>query len=81
MIQIQVLQLTHTELQDLIIKEVTKEVTKAIENLNSLQAKKQLLSRKEYAKQLNVNISTLWRWEQTGELIPVRKGSKIFYEV
>lgn len=38
-----------------------------------------ILSRREVCKLLNVGFSTLWRWEKTGYLIPVKAGRKVYY--
>lgn len=38
-----------------------------------------LLSRREVCRLLNVGLSTLWRWEQSGYLIPVKTGRKCHY--
>ena len=34
---------------------------------------------KQVAKRLNVDPSTLWRWERDGYLIPTRLGRKVLY--
>lgn len=34
----------------------------------------------ETAKRLEVDASTLWRWNQTGYLKKVKRGSKVFYK-
>lgn len=51
---------------------------------NALSAKKQddttLLTANEVAELLNVDKSTLWRWEKSEYLKPIRIGSKIRYK-
>ena len=37
------------------------------------------LTIKQVAKRLNVDPSTLWRWERDGYLIPTRLGRKVLY--
>ena len=39
-----------------------------------------ILTRKEAAKMLSVDISTLWRWEKEGHLLPSRIGKRIYYK-
>ncbi|MBR1782034.1 MAG: helix-turn-helix domain-containing protein [Bacteroidales bacterium] len=43
------------------------------------EKKPNLLSRQATAKRLNVNVSTLWRWEKYKVLTPVRIGGKVYY--
>lgn len=38
-----------------------------------------LLSRKEAAAQLKVSLSSLWRYENSRQLIPKRIGGKLYY--
>lgn len=38
-----------------------------------------LLSRREAAGLLSVNVTTLYRWENSRQLIPTRIGGKVFY--
>lgn len=38
------------------------------------------LTANETAKLLGVDISTLWRWDKTGYLRKVKRGSKVFYK-
>lgn len=38
-----------------------------------------MLSRKEAAKLLDVHLSSLYRWENSRQLIPVRMGGKVYY--
>lgn len=51
---------------------------------NALSAKKQddttLLTANEVAELLNVDKSTLWRWEKNKQLVPIRIGSKVRYK-
>jgi predicted DNA-binding transcriptional regulator AlpA len=41
----------------------------------------QLLTRSEVSEKLTVTLPTLWRWEKTGVLIPIRIGSKVRYRL
>lgn len=38
-----------------------------------------MLSRKEAAKLLDVHLSSLYRWENSRQLVPIRLGGKIYY--
>ena len=33
-----------------------------------------------WVNKLNVNRSTLWRWEQQGKVMPTRLGGKVYYK-
>ena len=41
----------------------------------------ELIPRKTAMKRFSVSEATLWRWEQSGILIPVRFGRKVLYRV
>jgi len=43
------------------------------------QKKEMLLSREATAKRLNVDFSTLWRWDKSGFLRPVKIGRAVYY--
>lgn len=45
-----------------------------------LADKEELRPLEYWTKRLNVNRSTLWRWEQQGKVMPTRLGGKIFYK-
>ena len=49
-----------------------------------LQEEKQkpdtLVSRKQTAERLNVDYSSLWRWQKLGYLKPTRVGGKVMYK-
>lgn len=38
------------------------------------------LTTNETAKRLGVDTSTLWRWNKTGYLKKIKRGSKVFYK-
>lgn len=38
------------------------------------------LTTNETAKRLGVDTSTLWRWDKTGYLKKIKRGSKVFYK-
>ena len=37
------------------------------------------IPRRDVARRLGVDPSTLWRWDKSGYLKPVRQGRKVFY--
>lgn len=39
-----------------------------------------LVSKKDVILGLNVTSTTLWKWEKSGYLVPVRVGKKIYYK-
>lgn len=43
-------------------------------------AKDEVISAKAVTEMLNVDRSTLWRWEKEGLLTPMRVGRKVYYE-
>ena len=47
--------------------------------LDSISTSKSLLSRKETASLLSVNLSTLYNWNKQGVLKPFQIGGRVFY--
>ena len=41
----------------------------------------QYLSRKQTSQRLETDLSSLWRWQQKGYLVPVRVGGKVRYKL
>jgi predicted site-specific integrase-resolvase len=41
---------------------------------------KEILTRKETAELLNINLSTLWSWSKAGKLTSYGLGNKVFYK-
>lgn len=70
----------------LVTKEDLRDVLLDIINSNNSKSEKEgkqedrILTRKEAAKMLSVDISTLWRWEKEGHLLPSRIGKRIYYK-
>lgn len=57
-------------------------ITDAIESaMNNRRASSTLLSRKKTSQRLNVDLSTLWRWEKSGYLLPIRIGRAVYYKL
>ena len=57
---------------------IAEAVDKAIAAVRP-QKKEMLISREATAKRLNVDLSTLWRWNKTGFLKPVKIGRSVYY--
>ena len=43
------------------------------------ESRERKIPRREVARRLGVDPSTLWRWEKASYLKPVRQGNKVFY--
>ena len=59
-------------------------IDKAIQTALNKQNEKSssaLLTREATAKRLGVDLSTLWRWDKSGYLKPIRIGRTIYYKV
>ncbi|MBQ4388807.1 MAG: hypothetical protein II824_02390 [Bacteroidales bacterium] len=48
-------------------------------NERDRQTQESFLKRRDTAKRLAVDLSTLWRWEKAGYLIPIRRGGRLWY--
>ena len=59
---VQLIQLTKTQLQDLISEGVRKELNSLKMELLKKENSEDILSREETAYYLGINLSTLWRW-------------------
>lgn len=53
--------------------------TRNNQNETGLFFEKPILTKKETAKLLNVNLSTLWNWHQRGILKPFGIGGRVYY--
>ena len=49
--------------------------------VNERETEEELVSVKEAAKLLNVDRTTLWRWEKNNYLLPTRIGHKVRYRM
>ena len=65
------------------VSEITKRVISEMQDQNEITktAEGSLVKAKQTEKILTVTDNTLWRWEKSGYLIPVRIGSKRMYRV
>ena len=51
------------------------------QNKNGLFFEKPILTKKETAQLLNVDLSTLWNWQKKGFLIPFGIGGRVYYKM
>lgn len=73
--QITILNITKDDLFELMVEAV--QVAKKKEPQPEV---KDLLTRKETADLLNVNVATLWRWTNSGKLIQYGIGGRTYYK-
>lgn len=71
------------ELQKFTTIEIEEIVQKAVEAAISKnkEATNVLLHREATAARLGVDLSTLWRWDRSGYLRPVRLGRTVYYRL
>lgn len=62
-------------------KELVTETVKALEQKLTDAAAETYPSADKVAEMLSVSKPTLWRWEKSGYLIPVRIGGKVRYKM
>ena len=63
-----------------IVSKITSKVVYAIKEESKANNEDEILSVSETCNKYGVSKSTLWRWEKSKYLIPVRMGSKCFYK-
>lgn len=73
-----IIQVSASDLKEVIKNLYAEEAQRTREALEA-NREKPTLTRKQTAKQLGVTLSTLWRWEKSGYLKPVKIGSKVMY--
>ena len=76
-IQGSILYLITEEKMDELLK---KAINQAKAETSEPKPEERLLTREEAAKMLSVDVSTLWRWEKEGHLLPSRIGKRIYYK-
>jgi len=74
-----ILQIEGSDLFTFADKLVKDTASKVEQRLKAENKPDELLSRKQAGKMLQVDLSTLYRWEQNGILKPVRIGKKVLY--
>ena len=69
--------LSKKELEELITKSLNEAVKN---NLPARSAKEELLTREEASELLKIDLSTLWRWTNKGQVIAYGIGKRVFYK-
>lgn len=62
-----------------IVAEMLQEQQQRTEKALAEQRERPTLTRAQARRELNVSLSTLWHWEKSGYLIPVKVGRKVLY--
>lgn len=68
--------MTSIQFEEMLQKAVETAMSKQKENTSNV-----LLKRESTAARLGVNLSTLWRWDRSGYLKPVRIGRFVYYRL
>jgi len=68
--------MTSMQFEEMVQKAVETAMNKQKENTSNV-----LLKRESTAERLGVNLSTLWRWDQSGYLRPIRIGRSVYYRL
>ena len=69
--------LSKKELEELITKSLNEAVKN---NLPAPSVKEELLTREEASELLKIDLSTLWRWTNRGQVIAYGIGKRVFYK-
>lgn len=69
-------QMTSIQFEEMLKKAVETAISKQKENTSNV-----LLKRESTAARLGVDLSTLWRWDRSGYLKPVRIGRSVYYRL
>ena len=71
----------HIKLSDLLdaLRQVVKEMQESYEAEKAAKDENILLSRRKVAELLDVDFSTLWRWDKAGYLKAFRQGRRTSY--
>ena len=69
-------QMTSIQFEEMLQKAVETAISKQKENTSNV-----LLKRESTAARLGVDLSTLWRWDRSGYLKPVRIGRSVYYRL
>lgn len=68
--------MTSIQFEEMLKKAVETAISKQKENTSNV-----LLKRESTAARLGVDLSTLWRWDRSGYLKPVRIGRSVYYRL
>lgn len=63
------------------VKKIIRDCLDEYLRVNERKTEEELVSVKEVAKLLNVDRTTLWRWEKNNSLLPTRIGHKVRYRM
>lgn len=74
----QLLLLNQRDLEEQFSKITEQVFLRAKKEIEAQQSEK-YLSPKVVAELLDINVCTLWRWEKSGYLLPIRVGAKVRY--
>lgn len=69
-------QMTSMQFEEMLQKAVEAAISKQKESTSNV-----LLKREATAARLGVDLSTLWRWDRSGYLRPVRIGHSVYYKL
>lgn len=73
-----ILQISVDDLKE-VVKAFYHEEKERTEEAISRHREQPTLTRKEAAKKLGVTLTTLWHWQKSGYLTPVKIGTKVMY--
>ena len=68
--------MTSIQFEEMLQKAVETAISKQKENTSNVH-----LKRESTAARLGVDLSTLWRWDRSGYLKPVRIGRSVYYRL
>lgn len=65
------------------LKEFALSLINAAQEMGKQQKKEEekYLSARETAEMIGVTRATLWRWEKTGYLVPIKRGNSVYYRL
>lgn len=78
--QIQILGVNPQRLQEEILEGLKSEIKALKNSLTPQSQREKYITRKEAAKQLDVDVSTLWHWKNKGYLMPRYIGRRVYYK-
>ena len=79
--QVQFVSTTPDDLAKLISDKVNEAIESKLQGFNATPEKKEFITREEAATLLNVTPTTLWRYANSGKLIPYHFQNKVYYKL
>jgi len=64
-----------------LIEVIDYAISKTKSEFEARQIPEQYLTRKQTAEKLGVDLSSLWRWQRQGYLVPIEVGGKRLYKL